>query len=185
MNPTQVAGVALTLFGLTEFVLRSGDTAKSLKTTRADQKTTPLIFACYAVVVVLLVYPWRVGRVLPTGIAWLGVVMSLAGLLLRWWAMLVLGRFYTRTLVTTASQTVVRTGPYRLIRHPGYAGSLLTWIGAAAASRNAILLVIVTLVLALVYLRRIAAEEAMLLETLGVSYVIYRQESWRLLPLVF
>jgi len=90
MNPPQVARVALALFGLTEFVLRSGDTAKSLKTTRADQKTTPLIFACYALVVALLIYPWRVGRVLPASIAWLGVAVSFAGLLLRCWAMLVL-----------------------------------------------------------------------------------------------
>jgi protein-S-isoprenylcysteine O-methyltransferase Ste14 len=185
MNPPQAAGIALALFGLTEFVLRSGHTAKSIKTTSTDQKTTPLIFACYSVVVALLVYPWRVGRVLPLSVAWLGVVVAFAGLLLRWWAMLVLGQFYTRTLVTTAAQTVVRRGPYRNIRHPGYTGSLLTWIGGAAASRNALLLAIVAFVLVLVYLRRIAAEEAMLMEALGASYATYRKESWRLLPFVF
>jgi protein-S-isoprenylcysteine O-methyltransferase Ste14 len=185
MNPAQSAGIALALFGVTEFVLRSGQTAKSLKTTTADQKTTPLIFACYAVVLALLVYPWRVGRVLPASAAWLGVVLAFVGLFLRWWAMVVLGRFYTRTLITTETQTVVRRGPYRLVRHPGYAGSLLTWIGAAAASGNALLLVVVAIVLWLVYMRRIAAEEEMLLQSLGVSYAKYRKESWRLVPFVF
>jgi protein-S-isoprenylcysteine O-methyltransferase Ste14 len=185
MNPPQATGIALALFGVTEFVLRSGDAAKTLKTTSTDQKTTPLIFACYAVVLFLLIYPWRIGRVLPPSVAWLGVAMSWAGLVLRWWAMVVLGRFYTRTLVTNAEQKVVRSGPYRLIRHPGYAGSLLTWIGAAAASANALLLAIVTLFLGVVYLRRIAAEETMLVQALGASYSAYREESWRLLPFVF
>jgi protein-S-isoprenylcysteine O-methyltransferase Ste14 len=185
MNPAQAAGIALALFGLTEFVLRSGQTAKSLKTTSTDQKTTPLIFTCYALVVALLAYPWRAGRVLPASIAWFGVMLAYTGLFLRWWAMLVLGRFYTRTLITTETQTVVRRGPYRLVRHPGYAGSLLTWIGAAAASGNALLLAIVAIVLSLVYMRRIAAEETMLMEALGASYATYRKESWRLVPFVF
>jgi protein-S-isoprenylcysteine O-methyltransferase Ste14 len=185
MNPPQAAGIALVLFGVTEFVLRSGQTAKSLKTTSTDQKTTTLIFACYAVVVALLVYPWRVGRVLPASVVWLGVVLAYTGLLLRWWAMVVLGRFYTRTLITTETQTVVRRGPYRLVRHPGYAGSLLTWIGAASASGNALLLAIVAIFLSLVYMRRIAAEEVMLIEALGASYASYRKDSWRLVPFVF
>jgi protein-S-isoprenylcysteine O-methyltransferase len=185
MNPAQAAGVALVLFGGTGFVLRSGKTAKSLTAGSSDRNTTLLIFACYGVIILLLVFPWRRGWVLPPWLAWFGVVVSFIGLVLRWWAMVVLGRFYTRTLVTSAEQRVVRNGPYRWIRHPGYAGSLLTWIGAAAASGNGLLLGVVALILGLVYLRRIAAEEAMLAQALGESYVRYRGESWRLVPFVF
>jgi hypothetical protein len=41
-----------------------------------------------------------------------------------------------RTLRSGHEQHVVDTGPYRLVRHPGYTGSLLTWTGLALASRS-------------------------------------------------
>src|SRR5258708_1479204 len=55
------------------------------------------------------------------------------GLTLRVWAAQVLGRFYTRTLRTTDKQRIVQSGPYHLIRHPGYLGTILIWIGAGLA----------------------------------------------------
>jgi len=45
-----------------------------------------------------------------------------------------LGASYSRTLRTDDAQRVVDDGPYRLIRHPGYAGSLLVWSGFALTS---------------------------------------------------
>ena len=185
MNAVQVAGVPLIAFGMTEFFLRRGAAAKTFKSTTSDKGTTPLIFGCYALVVGLLFVPNVPGTILPEWAAWTGVGVACAGLALRWWAMTVLGRFYTRTLRTAADQSVVARGPYRWIRHPGYLGSLMTWAGAAAATRNVVLLVIVSVVLLLAYARRIAAEEAMLVEALGASYSDYQQRSWRLLPFVF
>ena len=41
-----------------------------------------------------------------------------------------------RTLRTGEAQTLTEAGPYDLVRHPGYAGSLLTWVGFAVASRS-------------------------------------------------
>ena len=110
---------------------------------------------------------------------------AFAGLGLRWWAMVTLGRSYTRTLVTTADQSVATTGPYRLIRHPGYLGSLLTWAGAAAAQGRVVLLALVVVVLVVAYAWRISAEESMLVAALGPAYADYQRRTWRLLPLIF
>jgi protein-S-isoprenylcysteine O-methyltransferase len=175
----------LIAFGLTEVFLRQGATARSLKTTAADQGTTPLIFGSYAVVVALLLFPRLPGAVLPCAMAWTGAGVALCGLLLRWWAMIVLGRFYTRTLTTTAGQRVVTGGPYRWVRHPGYLGSLLTWLGGAAASSNLLVFILVLAVLLWAYTRRIVAEEAMLAESLGAAYTQYQQKSWQLVPFLF
>ena len=185
MNPPQAAGCALILFGLTEFLLRRGATAKSLKHTTADHGTTPLIFGSYAVVAGILFIRNLPGNVLPPAAAWTGVALAFAGLVVRWWAMIVLGQFYTRTLTTTPGQRVVTRGPYRWVRHPGYLGSLLTWVGAAAASGNLVIVVLVTAVLVFAYARRIAAEEAMLVEALGADYVAYQNRTRRLVPLLF
>jgi protein-S-isoprenylcysteine O-methyltransferase Ste14 len=185
MTPTQAAGLALILFGLTEFFLRRGATAKSLKHTAADHGTTPLIFGSYAVVAGLLFVRHLPGDVLPPVAAWIGAGLAFAGLVVRWWAMIVLGQFYTRTLTTTPAQRVVTRGPYRWVRHPGYLGSLLTWVGAAAASGNLLIMILVTAVLIFAYARRIAAEETMLVEALGADYVAYQKRTRRLVPLLF
>lgn len=182
MNPQQIAGSALIAFALTEFFLRRGATAKSLKRTATDKGTTPLIFGCYFVVAGLLFFPRLPGAVLPAPVAWIGAGLAVAGLALRWWAMTVLGRFYTRTLTTSPDQTAVTRGPYRLIRHPGYTGSLLTWAGGAAASHNLPVLILVLAILGWAYARRIRAEEAMLVDSLGTAYIDYQQKSWRLVP---
>ena len=67
---------------------------------------------------------------LPAVVRPLGIVLQASGLGVRVWAMGTLGRAYSRTLRVDDDQGVVETGPYRLVRHPGYAGSLLVWLGS-------------------------------------------------------
>jgi protein-S-isoprenylcysteine O-methyltransferase len=185
MNPARFSGIALIAFGATEFFMRKGQAAKSFKRTAADRGTTPLIFGCYAMIVALFFVPSLPGPIAPRWLRWAGAVVAYAGLALRWWAMAVLGRFYTRTLTTTAEHTVVTSGPYRFIRHPGYLGSLLTWAGAAAAQGRILLWPLIVAVLVGTYAWRIASEESMLVGQLGRSYKAYQERSWRLLPFVF
>jgi protein-S-isoprenylcysteine O-methyltransferase len=99
--------------------------------------------------------------------------------------MRVLGRFYTRTLVTTDDQRVVRDGPYRIVRHPGYLGSLLVWLGAAFCSTNLIAIGAVAVLLTVAYGYRIHVEERMLVASLGEPYVEYRRTTARLVPFVW
>jgi len=118
-------------------------------------------------------------------LGWIGVAIGAMGFAFRLWAMCVLGRFYTRTLVTTADQRVVRAGPYRLVRHPGYLGSMLVWIGAAMSSANLASVLAVAVLLTVAYAHRIRTEERMLIEALGEPYAEYCRKSWRLVPFVF
>jgi len=62
-------------------------------------------------------------------IYWIGIACMLLGVALRWHAIRTLGRFFTRDVAVRGDQTVVQTGPYRLIRHPAYSGTLLTLLG--------------------------------------------------------
>jgi protein-S-isoprenylcysteine O-methyltransferase Ste14 len=77
----------------------------------------------------------------------------------RAWSMRTLGASYSRTLRTGEAQPLVDEGPYRLVRHPGYAGSLLTWSGFAMASRSLPVFVLVSGLLGWAYRDRIRAEE--------------------------
>ena len=95
-----------------------------------------------------------------------------------------LGAAYSRTLRTDDAHAVVDEGPYRLIRHPGYAGSLLTWAGFALTSRSLPVVAVVTGLLGRAYRRRITAEEALLRRDLP-GYTEYSHRTKRLVPLIW
>lgn len=167
---------------------RRGQEAKSFEAGKFDQHSTVYIGIAYLVSMLALLIAWVLNWIqigtLPLWVGWLGILIALTGLLFRWWANRVLGEFYTRTLKVTEHQSIVRTGPYRWIRHPGYLGSILIWTGAAAASANWITLLIVLMAMLLVYIYRIETEEKMLLST-QAEYAQYREQTWRLIPLLY
>jgi protein-S-isoprenylcysteine O-methyltransferase len=185
MSP-QLAGTLLMIgFAAVELFLRQGSVAKQVQRTATDRGTTVLIVAAYAMAILAVATRVLPNVPLPRAVAWSGVAIGVFGFAFRIWAMRVLGRFYTRTLITTADQRVVRDGPYRLVRHPGYLGSILVWIGASASSSNLVSVAAVAVLLAIAYTHRIRSEERMLLEALGEPYAEYRRHSWRLVPFVF
>jgi protein-S-isoprenylcysteine O-methyltransferase Ste14 len=78
----------------------------------------------------------------------------------------------------------VEEGPYRLVRHPGYLGVLLLWLGAGLASANLLVAGLITVSMGRAYSRRIRSEEAMLTDTFGEDYVAYTRRTRRLIPWV-
>ena len=114
-----------------------------------------------------------------------GAVLMWFGIVLRQWAVLTLGRFFTVDVRITADQTVVDTGPFTWVRHPSYTGLLLTLIGFALALGNWLGL-IVAIVLPLVgTVVRIRVEERALLDGLGEPYGRYAAGRRRLIPHVW
>jgi protein-S-isoprenylcysteine O-methyltransferase Ste14 len=113
----------------------------------------------------------------------LGLVLGAAGIALRWWAVITLGRFFTTRVMTTGDQTVVERGPYRFVRHPSYAGGLLTILGVILCSTN--WLSIACFAVALPgFAYRIAVEERALSHGLGEPYRDYMRRTKRLVPFV-
>lgn len=104
-----------------------------------------------------------------------------AGIGLRFYAIHTLGKYFTVTVRTHQAQRVIETGPYRLVRHPSYSASLLTFAGMCLALANWLVLVaIVFPVMGFAY--RIRVEEAVLLDALGDDYRRYMRHTKRLVP---
>ena len=80
---------------------------------------------------------------------------------------------------------VVDTGPYRFVRHPGYAGVLLGFLGLGLALQSwaALLVMAVATPAALAY--RLRVEEQFLITELGDEYVRYARRTKRLIPYVW
>ena len=178
----------ITAFTGLEFFLRRDKQARSLKPGPADRGTTILIGVSYPIGILLplaLNY-FAIGKLPQAGvIGALGVGVMVLGLAIRLWSMQTLGRFYTRTLTVSQGQEIVQDGPYRLIRHPGYLGTLLVWTGLPATQANWIAACVVILFMGIAYGSRIKAEEAMLAGQFGEQYRQYMKRTWRLVPFIF
>ena len=111
-----------------------------------------------------------------------GLCFVLGGTALRWYAVTTLGRYFTVDVASEVSQPVIDVGPYRLVRHPSYAGILLALFGFALALGNWAGLFAMLVLPAAAFAYRITVEEAALLSTLGEPYARYMRRTWRLIP---
>jgi protein-S-isoprenylcysteine O-methyltransferase Ste14 len=121
---------------------------------------------------------------LPAQSLWVvvGLIVAWAGMLLRLWAVLTLGRFFTTTVVVRAEQTVVAGGPYRFVRHPSYLGVLILLLGLGLALGDGASAAAMVALPTLGLMWRIRVEEAALRAGLGNSYLEYCSGRARLIP---
>lgn len=113
----------------------------------------------------------------------LGLVLMVAGMALRWYPIHVLGASFTCEVSTRPGQVVVESGPYRWVRHPSYAGGLVTVLGVLVCCVNwASLAALIVTVAGYAY--RIKVEEEALATHLGAPYRDYMRRTKRLIPFV-
>ena len=158
---TVVLGIAALLVWVGfELVFRAPGEASRLQGDRRDRASTPLLVMALGVGALLPIVLRGAGFGSLGQAAWSGVALSVIGLAVRAWAMRTLGQAYTRTLRMTADQRLVTEGPYRWVRHPGYAGSIAVWVGAALAFHSWLAAAIVMVLMLVAYGWRIEAEDA-------------------------
>ncbi len=157
---------------------------------RRQDKGSRAVLICMVTLGILL-GAWVAFRVPATAITsartflfWLGILLIYAGIAFRLYAIGVLGASFTTTVAVAPEQTVIETGPYRLIRHPSYTGLLITLLGLGLSSTNwlSLLVLMGCALLGLSY--RIHVEEDVLKEHLGQQYQEYMRHTKRLIPFV-
>lgn len=117
--------------------------------------------------------PYNVFELPPSLLSLLGTGFLVTGGGIRLWA-----AGYVRK-----SKEVTRSGPYSLVRHPLYFGTLLAWLGFLILSGNLTLGIQTFLVLYFaIYYPRMLIEEWRLIERFGSAYTTYRQEVSMVLP---
>jgi protein-S-isoprenylcysteine O-methyltransferase Ste14 len=114
-----------------------------------------------------------------------GMVILVAGLVLRGWSIMTLGEYFTGAVAVSADQRVVTVGPYRVLRHPSYTGLLLALAGLGLTAANWVSFAGVVVLPLAAILWRIHAEERALLATIGDRYRAYAAQHKRLIPLVW
>jgi protein-S-isoprenylcysteine O-methyltransferase Ste14 len=114
-----------------------------------------------------------------------GMVIMVAGVVLRGWSFYALGRYFTAVIKVSPDQPVVTSGPYRLLRHPSYAGGLLAEVGIAAMAANWVSVAVFVIAWVAIIAWRIHIEETAVLSALGGKYRSYASHHKRLIPLVW
>ncbi|WP_337043834.1 methyltransferase family protein [Emticicia sp. 17c] len=111
-------------------------------------------------------------------------LLALLGLITACWARYLLGRNWSLSVQKKQDHELIRSGPYKWVRHPIYTGLLLLFTGTAllVGDYRGILAVVIMVVAFWLKLRK---EEQVMAELFGEQYEAYRQQTKALIPFVW
>jgi len=186
-NPTIFVTILASLVAISEVWLSMFKRAKS--DTSTDQRSLRLIWRTIGISMVLggfvaYLIP-QAGFATKTTVYLIGPTIVMVGLILRWYAILWLGKYFTVNVAIADDHKVIDTGPYRYMRHPSYTGTLLEFLGLAICFGNWLTMVVILAPITWVFWRRISIEESALESALGKDYSDYMARTKRLIPFIF
>jgi protein-S-isoprenylcysteine O-methyltransferase len=185
LYPPEVVGG---FWGVSELCLALAKRSKSDATSK-DRHSLGLIWVVNLSAIVLgIVAAYRLQECRlpwPKLILECGCCLFVLGTVLRWYSIIHLGRFFTTDVAITKDQHLIDSGPYHVVRHPSYAGSLLAALGFALSFVNWASILITFLPYCSVILWRIHVEEEVLLGALGEQYRSYMHRTKRLIPFIY
>jgi protein-S-isoprenylcysteine O-methyltransferase Ste14 len=141
----------------------------------------PLLFAVFVFIFHPVLIPWAF-LPLADGVRWCGAALGAIALSLIVSTHKALGRQFSPTLRLRPDHRLVTTGPYRLIRHPMYAGYLLLFLGAFLLSAGWLIGLAGAAIILSLMTARLPREEALLSQRFGREYQDYRAETGRFFP---
>jgi len=184
-----IASVLGFIYVLSELGLALKKRAKADESRNVDRGSLTLL---WIVIVASVTLAFNIAYALPAAgmsgdptLRFLGIVVFAAGLAIRWYAIVHLGRFFTVNVAIAAGHRLIDTGPYRFVRHPSYTGALMAFLGLALCLANWASLAVMLVPVFLVFLRRMHVEEEALLQAFGNQYRDYMHRTKRLIPAVY
>jgi protein-S-isoprenylcysteine O-methyltransferase len=183
------ASVLALVYLLSEWGLALKRRAKGSESRIQDRGSLTLL---WIVIVTSVTMSFEIAHVLPAAgmgavpaVRVVGIAIFAAGLAIRWYAIVHLGRFFTINVAIATDHRLIDTGPYRFVRHPSYTGALMAFLGLGLCLANWASLAVMLVPVFLVFLWRIHVEEGALLKALGEQYRHYMRRTRRLIPAVY
>ena len=174
---------------ISELLLTVTRRSRSRTGTKQDRSTLGVIWLVIAVSITAGVF---VAQNFPAGalpyarmFAGVAVLLFVAGLILRWWAIITLGRFFTVDVTIEKDHELVERGPFRTVRHPSYTGVLVAFVGYALSLCNWAALLVILLPIGAAFIHRMNVEEDALSRALGARYAEYMTRTKRLVPFIY
>jgi protein-S-isoprenylcysteine O-methyltransferase Ste14 len=115
----------------------------------------------------------------------IGSILALIGLIIRVTSIMTLKKQFTYTVTKIEDHELIKTGLYKWIRHPGYLGQLIIFLGTSTCLSNWISILLMIIPVLFGYLNRINIEEKFMVEQMGQKYVDYQKRTKRLIPTIY
>jgi protein-S-isoprenylcysteine O-methyltransferase Ste14 len=128
----------------------------------------------------------KIGRIQPWNIFFaIGLIFVFIGLIIRVTSIMTLKRQFTYTVTTITNHELIEKGLYKWIRHPGYLGQLIIFIGIAVTLSNWLSVLFMIIPVFIGYSYRIKVEEVFMIEQLGQIYLDYQKRTKKLIPILY
>jgi protein-S-isoprenylcysteine O-methyltransferase Ste14 len=115
----------------------------------------------------------------------IGSVFFITGSLIRIRSILTLKEHFTYTVAKIEDHEIIETGLYKKIRHPGYLGQLIIFLGVSISLSNWLSVILMIVPVFLGFMIRINVEEKFMAEHMGQAYLDYRKRTKRLIPMIY
>lgn len=119
-----------------------------------------------------------------SALSFLGLALTIAGLAFAIAARVFIGRNWSGMVTVKKDHKLVRNGPYALVRHPIYTGTLLALLGTAIVFGETQGLLVVALATLILWIKS-RREELFMTEEFGEEYRQYKQKVKALIPYVW
>jgi protein-S-isoprenylcysteine O-methyltransferase Ste14 len=118
-------------------------------------------------------------------IIYAGEAVFAIGFLIRWTAVVQLGKMFTVDVAIDEQHTLKTNGLYNIVRHPSYLGLILIIAGLGLCMNSALSIIVMVIPTFLAINYRIAVEEKALREEFGEKYTNYSKRIKRIIPYIY
>ena len=116
---------------------------------------------------------------------YVGIILYIIGLILRYVSIMHLGRFFTRNVVVSEQHELISTGPYKILRHPLYLGLFLLSTSVTLFFSNIFLIPISYVFMGYILNHRMVLEEDILETQLGTRYTEWKRARYKFIPFIY
>jgi protein-S-isoprenylcysteine O-methyltransferase Ste14 len=128
----------------------------------------------------------KIGRIYPWDTFFaIGMTLIIAGLIIRITSIVTLKQQFTYTVTKIENHELIERGLYKLIRHPGYLGQLLIFVGISTSLSNWLSVLSMIIPVLVGYIYRIKVEEKFMKDQMGQKYIDYQKKTKRLIPMIY
>jgi protein-S-isoprenylcysteine O-methyltransferase Ste14 len=189
MDPKIVIIIVVSyLYGFFEVFMNLRQRSKSKVAASSDKGSLWLLYGLITVGYALSfsIGATTIGRIYYWNILFaIGMVLVVIGFVIRLHSILTLKQYFTYSVAKVEGHRIVETGLYKFIRHPGYLGQLIFFMGISISISNWLSILAMMIPVTLGYLYRINVEERFMIEQLGKDYLNYQARTKRIIPMIY
>jgi protein-S-isoprenylcysteine O-methyltransferase Ste14 len=189
MDPKIIIIIAVSyLYGFFEVFMNLRQRSKNKVSTSNDKSSLRWLYGLITLGYALSfsIGATRIGRIYAWNTLFaVGMGLFVIGFMIRIHSLLTLKQYFTYSVAKVENHKIIESGLYKFIRHPGYLGQLIIFLGISISISNWFSILAMMIPVTLGYLYRIKLEERFMLEQMGEDYLDYQNRTKRIIPRIY